>query len=242
MNINLSQLISISQLDKEIDALSPAIEAKRSTSLKLKKQEEKYLKEIEDLNAKIEDANIRIARNEQSLKEHEEALEANLAKAKAAKSDKDLKNMQIDDDLSREQIERIAAEQVELDKRKIEYQESINTIQKQITNLVSDIQEAEETINNDIEEIKKKQAVFYNKKQEIIMKIDKKILSFYEKIKKWAGNTSVVQIKRNACGGCFMKLSDKVCSEVMYGDSISTCPHCGRILYAIKERETETAK
>jgi predicted nucleic acid-binding Zn-ribbon protein len=36
-----------------------------------------------------------------------------------------------------------------------------------------------------------------------------------------------------------MKLNDKTYSEVIKGDEIVNCPHCGRILYI--ERETEKA-
>lgn len=64
------------------------------------------------------------------------------------------------------------------------------------------------------------------------------ILSFYEKIRKWAGNTSVVKLKKHACYGRFMKINDKTYVSVLKGDIIVTCPHCGRILYADEELET----
>ena len=70
--------------------------------------------------------------------------------------------------------------------------------------------------------------------------MDQKIISFYEKIRKWAKNTAVVPVKKQACYGCFMKINDKTYSEVIKGEEIVTCPHCGRILYIEKEEEEAT--
>ncbi len=66
--------------------------------------------------------------------------------------------------------------------------------------------------------------------------MNSKIYAFYEKIKRWAGVTAVVPVKRQACSGCNMKISDKIYSEVLKAEEIITCPHCGRVLY-IEEEE-----
>lgn len=58
------------------------------------------------------------------------------------------------------------------------------------------------------------------------------MLSFYEKIRKWAKNTAVVPMRKQACYGCFMHINDKVFASVLRSDEITTCPHCGRILYS----------
>ena len=65
----------------------------------------------------------------------------------------------------------------------------------------------------------------------MLTKMDQKIIGFYEKIRKWAKNSSVVQVKKQACGGCFIKINDKIYSNIMQSNDIVTCPHCGRILY-----------
>jgi len=61
--------------------------------------------------------------------------------------------------------------------------------------------------------------------------VPQKILSFYQKIRRWAGNSAVVPVKQQACYGCFMKINDKVYAEVIKSDEIVMCPSCGRILY-----------
>jgi predicted nucleic acid-binding Zn-ribbon protein len=68
--------------------------------------------------------------------------------------------------------------------------------------------------------------------------MSQKILTFYQKIRKWAQNSTVVPVKKQACYGCFMRINDKTYASVLKQDDIVTCPHCGRILY----KEIEDAK
>ena len=38
--------------------------------------------------------------------------------------------------------------------------------------------------------------------------------------------------------GCYMKINDKTYADVIKAEEITTCPHCGRVLY-IETEETE---
>jgi len=70
---------------------------------------------------------------------------------------------------------------------------------------------------------------------ELIKEMNPQIYRFYEKIKRWAGISAVTPIKKQACSGCNMKINDKIFSEVIKGEEIITCPHCGRVLFVEKE-------
>ena len=70
-------------------------------------------------------------------------------------------------------------------------------------------------------------------------KFDNKILTFYEKIKRWAKDSAVVPVKKQACYGCHMKINDKTYAEVIKAEEIINCPHCGRILYKDNEELVE---
>ena len=41
--------------------------------------------------------------------------------------------------------------------------------------------------------------------------------------------------------GCYMKINDKTYADVIKAEEITTCPHCGRVLY-IETEETEYGK
>ena len=72
--------------------------------------------------------------------------------------------------------------------------------------------------------------------------MNQNIIVFYEKIRRWARNTAVVPVRKQACYGCYMKLNDHTYASVVRGEEITTCPHCGRILYLdTKALEAEAA-
>ncbi|WP_373408154.1 zinc ribbon domain-containing protein [Campylobacter hyointestinalis] len=75
----------------------------------------------------------------------------------------------------------------------------------------------------------------YEQKDKLLLEMNQKVLTFYEKIRKWAKNTAVVPVKKQACYGCFMKINDKTYANVIKSEDIVTCPHCGRILYKDSE-------
>jgi hypothetical protein len=69
--------------------------------------------------------------------------------------------------------------------------------------------------------------------------MNQKGLSFYQKIRRWAKNTTAVPVRNQACMGCYMALSDKVYAEVIRGEEITMCPHCGRLLYLEPSETTD---
>ena len=71
----------------------------------------------------------------------------------------------------------------------------------------------------------------FAKKEKLVGEMNQKGLAFYQKIRRWAKNTTAVELKEQACMGCFMHVNDKVYADVIKGEEIVTCPHCGRILY-----------
>ena len=73
--------------------------------------------------------------------------------------------------------------------------------------------------------------VIFGKKEILVGEMNQKGLSFYQKIRRWAKNTTAVPVRNQACMGCYMAISDKVYSDIIKGEEIVTCPHCGRLLY-----------
>jgi predicted nucleic acid-binding Zn-ribbon protein len=61
--------------------------------------------------------------------------------------------------------------------------------------------------------------------------MNQKGLTFYQKIRRWAKNSTVVTVEEQACMGCHMIISDKIFADVIKAEDITTCPHCGRILH-----------
>jgi len=63
-------------------------------------------------------------------------------------------------------------------------------------------------------------------------KVDPRILAQYERIMKRYGGRVVVQVIREFCGGCYVKLPSEL--AVRCRSDLATCPNCGRFLYWVK--------
>ena len=106
--------------------------------------------------------------------------------------------------------------------------EKLEALEEKFVKISKDYGTKESKLNAEKEKISAK-------KYALLEKMDKNIISFYEKIKIWAGNSAVAPVKKQACYGCYMKINDKTYMSILKSDDIITCPHCGRILY--KEAE-----
>ena len=238
MNKYLEQLIELSKLDKEIDDFGPRI-AKVERTLKLSLDKEKDLKlQAEAFQADIADAKLKKAKNEAHLAELSAKLKDITKKSALVKTAKEVKALQLEEEISKEQCDFANDEINRLDKIIEMKQTNIEALQEKIAEAVKEAEEIKVSIDSQIQTIEEERKNVYQSKDVLVADMSQKILTFYQKIRKWAQNTTVVPVKKQACYGCFMRINDKTYASVLKQDDIITCPHCGRILY----KEIEEAK
>lgn len=235
MNKYLEQLISLSKIDTEIDAFGPRVEeVEKKLKIALEKEDEIKAK-IEAFEAEITEAKLKKSKNELHLADLAEKLKELSKKSSLVKTDKEIKALQLEEEIAKEQCE-FANEEIERLDNVIESKNlDIKEAQENLDTIAKETEEIRTSIEEQMKEIEAQRAQVYEQKQKLISEMSQKILSFYEKIRKWAGNTTVVPVRKQACYGCFMRINDKTYSAVLRQDDIVTCPHCGRILY--KESE-----
>jgi len=231
LNKHLEQLVKLSNFDKDIVGFEPQIQA-QNDKLKV------FLKTAEDLSAKIEnlykeidDTKNKRIKNDLNLKDLRTKLEEISAKYDNVKTEKESRALQLEEEISKEQISFSNDEIVRLDEITTKKEELLKELKEELATEEEDVSELKEAIAKIIEELNASREGISKEKSELIDTIDKKILSFYEKIRRWANETAVVPVKKQACYGCHMKLTNKVYSEFLATDEITTCPHCGRIIY-----------
>lgn len=231
MNKHLSQLVEIANLDKEIDSFEPRIkEAKKELSA-IEEEEMKLRNAVEDLNSTSHDIALSIQKNENHLEDLSLKLESIANKAKLIKTEKESKALNLEEELAKEQITFANEEIAHLNGILENKKDAIKALEEQIQALQENQKEVAQRVDVEVQKVKDEQKEIFKQKESLVGKMDQKIISFYEKIRKWAKNTSVVPVTRQACGGCFIRLNDKIYSDVIRSDDIITCPHCGRILY-----------
>ncbi|MDR0407696.1 MAG: C4-type zinc ribbon domain-containing protein [Campylobacteraceae bacterium] len=231
MNKYLNQLVKLSEINKEIDAFEPRVQKIQKT-LNVAFEKAKNAKtDIELLEEEIKDSKLKKMKNEALLAELSDKLKSISKKTASIKNEKEVKALQLEEDIAKEQCD-FANEEIARLEKNIELKEGEKV---KVKELYSELQKVAEEISVSVEsernDIKKEIAVAYAKKEELVSKMSQRILSFYEKIRKWAHNSAVVPVRKQACYGCFMRINDKTNALVVQSEDIITCPHCGRILY-----------
>ena len=236
MNQHLQQLIDLSQVDKDIDAFEPQIEEanyKYEAALAKTKSIES---DIENLSNEITAEEIKKSKNELHLAELSQKLEDNSKKSGDVKTEREMKSLQLEEEIAKEQVTFANEEIARLEKIIEAKNEQIEAAKVSLTELSANLESVKADVDEKLATINNERQAVFVQKEKLLGTINQKGLAFYQKIRRWAKNTTVVPVEDQACMGCHMLISDKVYSDIIRGEDITTCPHCGRILY-IKPHE-----
>jgi uncharacterized protein len=217
----------------------PKIENEKAKLATFVETAESIKASINSIYLEIDDVKSKRTKNNIHLGELKTKLENIAKKNKDVHNDKELKALQLEEEIAKEQISFANEEIDRLDNLAKNKEVTLKELQEKLSAEENDIKEIQVAVDTTIEEINKERNVVYQERSELLEKFDNKILTFYEKIKRWAKDSAVVPVKKQACYGCHMKINDKTYAEVIKAEEIVNCPHCGRILY--KEDEVQEA-
>ena len=231
MNKYLEELVKLSKFDGKISAFDPRIEAENEKLAAFIDVAEEIKGNINTLYAEIDDIKSKSSKNNIHLGELKSKLEDVAKKHSAVKTEKELKALQLEEEIAKEQITFANEEINRFDILIVAKDESLKSYQEKLTIEEASIAELKVLVDTNIENISKERNDVYQDRSILLENFDAKILTFYQKIKRWAKDSAVVEVKKQACYGCFMKINDKTYTEVIKSEEIVNCPHCGRILY-----------
>ena len=231
MNKHLEQLIERSQVDKEIDAFEPQIEEANLRYEALMATKNGIANEINTLKQEIKDEQIKKHKNELHLAELSSKLEENAKKSSEVKTEREMKSLQLEEEIAKEQVS-FANEEIERLEKLIDHKQSkIDELEAKATEIEGTLSTVKADVDVKLARIDEERKEVFARKEALVGTMNQKGLSFYQKIRRWAKNTTAVPVRNQACMGCYMAVSDKVYSDVIKGEEITMCPHCGRILF-----------
>ena len=239
MDKYLEDLIKLSKFDTAISMFEPKIENEKAKLATFVETAASIKASINSIYLEIDDVKSKRTKNNIHLAELKTKLENIAKKNKDVTNEKELKALQLEEEIAKEQISFANEEIDRLDNLTKNKEVTLKEFQEKLSVEENDIKEIQVAVDTTIEEINKQRNVVYQERSELLEKFDNKILTFYEKIKRWAKDSAVVPVKKQACYGCYMKINDKTYAEVIKAEEIVNCPHCGRILY--KEDEVQEA-
>jgi len=235
LNKHLEQLVTLSQFDKDIVNFEPKIK-KEEEKLKVFTQVvDKLNNDVESLYQVIDETKNKRIKNDIHLKELADKLTEIEGKHKIAKNEKEVKALQLEEEIAKEQVN-FANEEINRLDSLIEIKtEELESVKEELLKEEESVKELKDVVDTNIGNLQESRNKLYEEKSLLVSSVDSKVLAFYEKIKRWAAESAVVPVKKQACYGCHMKLNDRFYSEFNVSDEIMTCPHCGRIIYKQNE-------
>ena len=122
-----------------------------------------------------------------------------------------------------EEILKILTHMDDLKEKITRYKKKLEDIEKNNTAQLVHLREELNSIEDKVK-IKK------GDRKNITVRIDKKLLATYERVKRGRGDQVVVTIRKRACGACYKGIPPQMIQEIRKGEIIYTCDNCGRIL------------
>ena len=217
MNKHLEQLIELSRVDKEIDAFEPQIEEANLQYEALMATKNGIANEINTLKQEIKDEQIKKHKNELHLAELSSKLEENAKKSGEVKTEREMKSLQLEEEIAKEQVS-FANEEIERLEKLIDHKQSkIDELEAKAAEIEGTLSTVKADVDVKLARIDEERKEVFARKEALVGTMNQKGLSFYQKIRRWAKNTTAVPVRNQACMGCFMAVSDKVYSDVIKG-------------------------
>lgn len=116
--------------------------------------------------------------------------------------------------------------------------DSIENQKAEIKRLEDEYKNKETAANDEIGKLENQMKDYQDKinelelrRNEIIVNIDKDVLSNYEKVLKNKNFLAVVKVEKEICCGCNINVPPQIVNEIRKKKEIISCQHCSRILY-----------
>ena len=232
MKIELMKLLEAQKKDLEIDDLD-------RNRKEYPMQKENLLKEIKDVENSLENSKTTILEKEKNrrmveneLKTEREALLQKDNKLLGTKTNKEYTAVQHEIELTRERIDSLETEDLELmteldelEPQKKELKKILKEIQINNTSKIDEIQKKFESIESDIKKLERK-------REKTLKDISSGTLKIYNRLRKGKSGLAVSTVNpvKHSCKGCFKQLPPQKVLEIRRGNKIILCENCGRIL------------
>lgn len=200
--------------------------------------------EVRDLEDALEGMKTRIAKYTDDISELEENITAEDNKVKDSQTlikryeeqQNNVRNNREYESLTKE-IEYQKLEIQVSEKRKGKFQAEITTKKDDIVefenklNEISDVlQQKKDELEDIISDTEKEEKELIEQAAVLESKVEERLLSAFERIRKNARNgLAIVQIDRDACGGCFSMIPPQRQLDIRLHKKIIVCEACGRI-------------
>lgn len=232
MKTQIKNLLELQNIDLQIEALLAKEKEIPKQKEKLKIQEKKLRQEIEDSEKNHKKLVLDQRECERQIAQLQEQIKKYNNQLLAVKKNEEYQALLKEIDEIKKQIGLKEEEQIKIMLQMDEANLFFLEAKKRIEAEIQQIKKQEEQVDMELQEVIQERKKLEQQKVEAQKLVSPELLNHYTRVKqmKKAGPV-VVPLKDEICSGCFMQLLPQVVNEIMAGEKIHTCRHCGRILY-----------
>ena len=183
-----------------------------------------YQEEIESMNKQIADKTNAIKNSQEMIKKYE-SQQMNVRNNREYDSlSKEIEFQNLEIQLSEKRIKEFT-QKLEL------INEEIQKANEELGERQNDLEIKKAELKDIVAETEKEETDLVDSSHENQKLIEERLLTAYKRIRKNARNgLAVVQIERDACGGCFNTIPPQHQMDIRMHKKIIVCEYCGRIL------------
>ena len=227
----LQNLYELQRIDTEIDKIKTL---RGELPLEVQDLED----EIAGLETRIENLKVELGELDKTsstrkmdIKKAEEAIKKYSEQLDNVRNNREYDALSKEIEFQKLEIELQEKRIREAQKAKAEKEALMEESKKRYEDKVSDLEAKKGELNDIINETHKDEESLQTKSEELAATIDERLLTAYRRIRSNARNgLAVVTVDRDACGGCFNKISPQRQLDIRSRKKIIVCEYCGRIL------------
>jgi predicted nucleic acid-binding Zn-ribbon protein len=239
----LKDLLALQRLDLKIENF-------KARELEIPKQKNKYKitrdrldAELKASDQKVKDLQIEQRACEGDIQQKQQNILKYENQLLAVKKNEEYQALLHEIDIVKKQIgvkeERILSIMLEIDTAKTGLEEDKKRIAVELKAIDTECA----TIDAELAETVKEREALEAQRAPLAKQIDPAMLSRYDRIRKAKRTGAALVIMRNdSCSGCNMRILPQVVNELLAGNKIHSCPHCGRLLYHLSGHDEEAAE
>ena len=216
-------LSGMSELPREIDEIDSTVQARKRS--------------LEIADEEILELNVRKDPLEVDLKENQSLLDAADTRIKKIKTNKEFLALQREIDIAKKR-------KSDLEDQILQLMEKIEARAKERDRILKTFEKDRVVLDEKKEALLKKQkelqAIINKLKGQLDVlrvKVDRALLSRYDRIKEKRNGLVVVECVDGVCMGCHIHIQPQLFNDLVRGDRMISCPACQRILYVNTQEE-----
>ncbi len=201
--------------------------------------------EVQDLEDEIAGLKTRLEKYQAEIQEFEDNVTAQKNKISESKLLTEKYKSQLDQVRNNREFDNLSKEvefqelEVEFSEKKIkefnatikQKKESIAGSKEMLEGRKIDLEQKKKELQEIIAETRQEEEKLREKAKSIEEKIEPRLLNAFKRIRKGARNgLAIVNIERDACGGCFNKIPPQKQLDIKLHKKIIVCEYCGRVM------------